>query len=264
MLGAIAGDIVGSRFEKVGKRVAQRPWLPPADFDLFHPDCRFTDDTVCTVAIAAALLEDRDPAETLRAFVLRHEDRGYGGMFRRWMRDETMGPYGSWGNGAPMRTAAVGWLLDDEDAVRETAETMAAITHNHPDAIGAAQAVSLAIFWLRDGADVEEARVWVQDAFGYDLTPEAAYRPGVFDVSATGTTPAALTAAFEAFDWEEAVRTAVCLGGDTDTLACIAGSVAEAAFGLPEDIAETARNYLTRDLRDVLIRFEDVVAMSPS
>lgn len=247
MLGAVAGDIIGSRFEG---QPAPRP-----GFALFHPDCRFTDDTVCTVAIAAALMGDRDYARALRAFVRRHPDRGYGGMFRRWAHTDHAPPYGSWGNGAPMRVAAVGWLAADEAEARDLAAAQSAVSHDHPDAIAGAQAVALAILRARRGTPVPALRERIVRAFGYDLRPETALAARGFDVSAAGTVPPALAAAFEAPDWESAVRTAVGLGGDTDTLGCIAGAVAEAVHGLPSDLARRARAYLTEDLDAVVTRF---------
>src|SRR6266536_27653 len=251
MIGAIAGDIIGSRFEG-------QPG-PRADFLLFHPDCRFTDDTVCSLAVADALMGARDFAPRLRAFVRRHPDRGYGGMFIDWAFADAMGPYGSWGNGAPMRVAAVGWLAKDDAEAAELAASQAAVTHDHPEAMSAAQAVAVAIFLLRKRERVTAVRERLTRDFGYDLTAAGAFVRGGFDVSAAGTVPPAVAAAFEAADWETAVRTAVCLGGDTDTLACITGAVAEAIHGIPAEISTATRNYLTEDLRAVLNRFEAFV-----
>jgi ADP-ribosylglycohydrolase len=254
MIGAIAGDIIGSRFEG-------HPG-PAADFALLHPHCRFTDDTVCSLAIADALMGDRDFAASLRSFVRRHPDRGYGGLFIDWAFSDDAGPYGSWGNGAPMRVAAVGWLAQDEAEAAELAARQAVVSHNHPDAVAAAQAVALAILLLRRGESVTTVRTRLTQTFGYDLTPERALSGGGFDVSAAGTVPPALTAAFEARDWEAAVRTAVCLGGDTDTLACISGAVAETIHRVPAGIAASARDNLTEDLRAVLERFDAVAGRS--
>jgi ADP-ribosyl-[dinitrogen reductase] hydrolase len=248
MLGAIAGDIIGSRFEG-------HPG-PPADFDLFHPRCRFTDDTVCTLAIADALLGERDFAAALRAFVRRYPDAGYGGMFIDWAFSDDAPAYGSWGNGVPMRVAAVGWLASTEAEALRLAAAQAAVSHDHPDALAAAQAVALSILLIRQGAQPASVRERLTHDFGYDLRAETALRRGGFDVSAAGTVPPALTAAFEAPDWEGAVRTAVCLGGDADTLACITGAVAEAIHGVPPAIAERARGHLTEDLLAVFDRFK--------
>lgn len=256
MLGAIAGDIIGSRFEG-------HP-APPVGFELFDPLCRFTDDTVCSVAIAAALLDDRDFAAALRRFVRRHPDAGYGGMFKSWAMRDAAPAYGSWGNGAPMRVAPVGWLGTSEAEVLNTAAAQAAVSHDHPDAIAAAQAVALAIFLLRRGAAALDVLERLVADFGYDLSPERARARGGFDISAAGTVPPALAAAFTAADFEDAVRIAVGLGGDTDTTACITGGVAEVLHAMPESIAEAARARLTPDLLSVLDRFRAAVGEGPS
>jgi ADP-ribosyl-[dinitrogen reductase] hydrolase len=223
---------------------------------LFHPRCRFTDDTVCALAIADALLGERDFAGSLRALVRRHPDRGYGSMFIDWAFSDDAPAYGSWGNGAPMRVAAVGWLASTEAEALSLAAAQAAVSHDHPDAGAAAQAVALGILLLRQGLSVGHVRERLTRDFGYDLRPERALSRGGFDVSAAGTVPPALTAAFESKDWQGAVRTAVCLGGDADTLACIAGAVAEAIHGVPAEIADRACSHLTKDLRYILDRFD--------
>lgn len=252
MLGAITGDVIGSRFEG-------HP-APPEGFELFHSDCRFTDDTVCTLAVAEALRTGSGFAETLRRFVRRYPDAGYGGMFLRWAFADDPPAYGSWGNGAPMRTAAVGWWVDTEAEALDLAAAQAAVSHDHPDAVAGAQAVAVAILHLRKGVAHADVRTELAARFGYDLRPKAPLARRGFDVSAAGTVPTALATAFEAADWEQAVRTAVGLGGDTDTLACITGAVAETIHGVPGSIAEQARGSLTDDLRDVLDGFEQACA----
>ncbi|MDZ7709683.1 MAG: ADP-ribosylglycohydrolase family protein [Roseovarius sp.] len=254
MLGAIAGDIIGSRFEG-------HP-APPGGFTLFHPDCCFTDDTVCSLAVAEALVTGEEFAASLRRWVRRYPDAGYGGMFLRWALADDAPPYGSWGNGAPMRTAAAGWWARTETEAQDLAAAQAAVSHDHPDAIAGAQAVALAILHLRQGAPPATLRDTLAARFGYDLRPEVALRRGGFDISAAGTVPPALAAALGSTGWEEAVRTVIGLGGDTDTLACITGAVAEALHGLPAPIAEQARNRLTDDLRAVLDRFEEATGRS--
>lgn len=248
MIGAIAGDIAGSRFEGGP--------APDSGFILFHAGCRFTDDTVCSLAVAEALLEEGDFAATLKTYVRRHPGRGYGGMFRQWAMSDRRTGYGSWGNGAPMRVAAVGWLAGDEAEADRLAAAQAEVSHDHPDAVAGAQAVARAILGLRNGADIADLRADLAARFGYDLDPRSALSEGGFDISTAGTVPSALAAAFETESWESAVRTAIGLGGDTDTLACIAGSVAEARHGVPADMAACARDYLTDDLRATLARFD--------
>lgn len=248
MIGAIAGDIAGSRFEGGP--------APQPGFTLFTRDCRFTDDTVCSLAVAEALMDAGDFATTLKAFVRRHPGRGYGGMFRQWAMSDRRGGYGSWGNGAPMRVAAVGWLSADPSEADHLASAQARVSHDHPDAVAGAQAVARAILALRQGNDIATLRADLETRFGYDLDPRVALARDGFDISAAGTVPPALAAAFEADDWEAAARRAIGLGGDTDTLASIAGAVAEARHGVPAEIAAEARAFLTDDLRAVLARFE--------
>ncbi|NBC10949.1 MAG: ADP-ribosylglycohydrolase family protein [Planctomycetes bacterium] len=248
MIGAIAGDIIGSRFEG-------HP-APPAAFQLFHRHCRFTDDTVCTLAVAEAMMAGADYAATLRAHVRRYPHAGYGGMFRDWALRDGAPAYGSWGNGAPMRVAAAGWLAESAEAADAEAAAQARVSHDHPSAVVAAQAVAAAIFALRSGATVAFVRDWIAGRFGYDLDPAQALRGGGFDISAAGTVPPALVCAFEAQSWEGAVRAAIGLGGDTDTLACIAGAVAEAIHGVPDTVAAQARAHLTDDLAEILARFD--------
>ncbi|WP_157019976.1 ADP-ribosylglycohydrolase family protein [Mesorhizobium xinjiangense] len=248
MIGAIAGDIIGSRFEG-------HP-APPSNFDLFHSDCCFTDDTVCTLAVAEAMLSNQPFELVLRSFVRRYPDAGYGGMFLRWAFDDEAGPYGSWGNGAPMRVSAVGWLARDETEVLRLAARQSAVSHDHPDAIQAAQAVALAIHLLRAGAGLDGVQTRIEKEFGYDLSgPEVLKRRG-FDVSATGTVPPALAAAFQSTSLENAIRIAVGIGGDTDTLACLAGAVAEAVHGVPSEVTRETRARLPVDLLQALDRFK--------
>ena len=205
-------------------------------------------------------MRGEDFAETLRRFVRRHPDAGYGGMFIDWAMSPGAPAYGSWGNGAPMRTVAAGWIAKDVDDVDKLAARQAIVSHNHPHAVRAAQAVSRAIFDLRHGKSVENVRHETERTFGYDLRPGVTFISGGFDVSAAGTVPPALASAFDSRDWEEAVRTVVLLGGDTDTLACIAGAVAEAIHGVPVSVAEQARAHLSQDLLEVLVRFDKAVA----
>lgn len=248
MIGAIAGDIVGSRFE------GGPP--PKPGFVLFDAACRFTDDTVCTLAVAEALLDEGDFAATLKTFVRRHPGRGYGGLFRQWAMSERRTGYGSWGNGAPMRVAAVGWLAETAEEVDRQAAAQARVSHDHPDAVAGAQAVARAILALRTGTDVARVRTDLETRFDYDLDPQIAQSEGGFDISTAGTVPPALAAALDSDSWETAVRTAVGLGGDTDTLACIAGAVAEARHAVPADMAARARDFLTDNLRAALARFD--------
>jgi ADP-ribosylglycohydrolase len=248
MIGAIAGDIIGSRFE--GSRARER------DFTLFHQSCRFTDDTVCTLAVARALLGDMDFARHLRSLGRIYPHAGYGGMFRRWLQSDDAPPYGSWGNGAPMRVAAVGWLATTIEDVDMLAEAQAAVSHNHPDAIAASRAVARAIFLLSRGEPTESLRSRLELDFDYDLSSKAMLARPKFDITAKGTAQTAITIALGSESFEDTIRDAALLGGDTDTLACIAGAIAESIHGVPRDLANAARQRLTPDLLAIVEHFD--------
>lgn len=249
MLGAIAGDIIGSIYEAKPIKIKE--------FSLFGRGVTFTDDTVCTVAIADALLQGGDFAELLRHYVRRYPGRGYGGMFLRWALTPGMPAYGSWGNGAAMRVSPIGLWATDEAELLELAAHSAAVSHDHPDAIAGAQAVAFAIRLAHAGTGPAGIRSMIQDRFGYPLRETVGqirtwYR---FDISCKGTVPPAIVCALEADGYEDAVRNAISLGGDSDTLACITGGIAEALYGLPEDIALEARVHLDAHLQGVVDRF---------
>ena len=249
MLGAIAGDIIGSIYEAAP--------IKTKDFPLFGRGVRFTDDTVCTVAIADALLSGGDFAQSLRAYVRRYPGRGYGGMFARWAHTPGMPAYGSWGNGAAMRVSSIAWLACDEADALATASRTAAVSHDHPDAIAGAQATVLAAWLARHGAAPELIRRKIAERFGYDLSRsiEQIRSWYAFDISCKGTVPPALVCALEATGYEDAIRNAVSLGGDTDTLACITGGIAEALYDVPPTIGAEARIHLDDGLWAVIDRF---------
>jgi ADP-ribosylglycohydrolase len=251
MIGAIAGDIIGSPYEYQA--------IKSLDFELFGPQCRFTDDTVLTVATAFSLMTDGDYAENYRIFGRLYPLAGYGSAFKSWLEADDPRPYDSWGNGSAMRVSPVGFLLDDEAAVLREAERTAAVTHDHPEGIKGAQAVALAVFLAGRGADTETLRGELTGRFGYDLgrTPDEIRPDYKFDVSCQGSVPEALICALDAGDWTQAVRLAVSLGGDADTQACIAGAVAQARFGgVPEDVDSRARGHLPDNLLEILVDFE--------
>ena len=252
MLGAIAGDIAGSTRE--WNRVDTRT------FSLFPRASRFTDDTVLTVATAHAILTDGDYAAAYHAFGNRHPDAGYGGSFRNWLRSSTREPYNSWGNGSAMRVSPVGWAFDTEQDVLREAERSAGVTHDHPHGIAGAQAVALGIFLARHGTSKDDIRRELSDRFHYDLARTVDdIRPSYsFDVSCQGSVPEALIAFLDATDVEEASRNAIWLGGDADTQAAIAGSLAEAWHGgVPVGVRREALARLSADLREVTDRFTE-------
>jgi ADP-ribosylglycohydrolase len=250
VLGAIAGDIIGSPYE----------WAPikTTQFPLFGPSSRYTDDTVLTVAIADCILSDSDPAQELKEYCRTYPNAGYGGTFIRWAHSDDPEPYGSWGNGAAMRVSPVGWAYGTLDEVLEQAERVTAVTHNHPEGIKGAQATAAAVFLARTGASKDEIRDTVRRLFGYGLTRTLdEIRPEYqFDVSSQGTVPVALVAFLESTDFEDAVRKAVSVGGDSDTLGCITGGIAGAFYGgVPAPIAEYALSRLDDPLRAVTEEF---------
>ncbi len=252
MLGAIAGDIVGSIYEASP--------IKSKDFPLFDPRCRFTDDSVLTVAVAKAILEDGDYRRWIREIGRRHPHAGYGGSFIRWLHSDNSEPYNSWGNGAAMRVSPVGFAFNDVDTVLREAARTAEISHNHPEGVKGAQAAALAVFLARTGAGKEQIKEETARRFGYDLDRRLdGIRPSYrFDISCQGTVPEAIIAFLESNSFEDALRNAVSLGGDSDTLACITGGIAEAWYGsVPGPIQEQARQYLADDLRTITDQFSE-------
>jgi ADP-ribosylglycohydrolase len=250
VLGAIAGDIIGSVYE-------QHP-IKTVEFPLFQSRSRFTDDTVLTVAIASAILEHADYAASLRAFGRKYPNAGYGGAFFNWLFDPESRPYNSWGNGAAMRVSPVGFAFATSEAVLREAKHTAAVSHNHPEGIKGAQATALAVFLARTGAAKKQIRSEISGRFGYDLSRTIdEIRPQYsFDISCQGTVPEAIIAFLESKDYEDAVRKAISLGGDSDTLACITGGIAQAFYKeLPPKIVEEARGRLPEEFLNIIDRF---------
>jgi ADP-ribosylglycohydrolase len=251
MLGVIAGDVIGSRFE----------WQPTktSDFALFHPLSSFTDDTVMTIATASAILRGTDFGSAYLDFGRRYPRAGYGGGFQRWLSEASPRPYNSYGNGSAMRVAPVGYAYDDEESVLREAERSAAVTHDHPEGIKGAQATALTVLMARTGAGKDDIRDEIARRFGYDLDRTTAQiRPAYhFDVTCQGTVPEAIVAFLESTDYESAVRLAVSLGGDSDTLGAITGGFAQAFYGeIPVAIAAAVRERLPEEFLDLLDEFE--------
>ncbi|MBR4206702.1 MAG: ADP-ribosylglycohydrolase family protein [Clostridia bacterium] len=260
MIGAILGDMIGAPYEfDRGDKTK--------DFPLFGPESGFTDDTAMTVAVADALTHSLGKSdEKIRAALVssmrkwggRYPYAGYGGMFYQWLRAKDPKPYGSFGNGSAMRVSSAGWLYDTLEETRHIARLTAEVTHNHPEGIKGAEAAASAIFLARTGKTKKEIRDYIVGEFGYDLSRTCdEIRPGYFHVeTCQKTVPEAITAFLEGEDFEDVIRTAVSLGGDCDTLTCIAGGIAEAFYGVPEEIAAEGMRRLPRDMREVLERFE--------
>ncbi len=250
MLGAIVGDIVGSIYEFNNHR--------SKDFPLFGEGCDFTDDTVLTVAVADCLLNQGNYAEYIKNYARKYPNRGYGGRFAQWIRFESMEPYNSWGNGSAMRVSAVGFAYNDLEAVMNEAKRSAEVTHNHPEGIKGAQATAVAIYMARQGQSKEQIKTAIAKSFKYDLdrTLDEIRPIYKFNESCQATVPEAIIAFLESTDFEDAIRNGISLGGDSDTLTCITGGIAEAFYGgVPKDIADKALSYLPPLIREVVEEF---------
>jgi ADP-ribosylglycohydrolase len=256
MMGAIIGDMVGSIYE----------WnnIKTKDFELFGNRCHFTDDTVMTMAIAEGLMNGGNPGDYVTAMKRLgqlYPSSGYGGLFRKWLSKSDSEPYNSWGNGSAMRVSPVGWWFGSLEETENAAEICAAVTHNHPEGIKGARATAAAIFLARSGRSKDKMRSYIADRYGYDLTRTLdKIRPVYkFNESCQKTVPEAITAFLESNGFEDAVRNAVSLGGDSDTLAAITGSIAEAAYGIPKTISKKAISLLDDRLLEILDRWQAAV-----
>ena len=250
MIGAIAGDIIGSIYEF--------DQIKTKDFPLFSEGCRFTDDTVLTVAVADAILSSGSYLDSVKRIGRLYPDSGYGGRFIRWLFSEDREPYNSWGNGSAMRVSPVGFTFSTEEEVLLQARLTAEITHNHPEGIKGAESTALAIFLARTGSGKETIRARITDMFGYNLDRTVDdIRPSYcFNESCQETVPEAIVAFLDSESYEDAIRNAVSLGGDSDTLACITGGIAEAFYGgVPDEITARVEEILTPDLLEITARF---------
>lgn len=250
MIGAIAGDIIGSVHEGVGTKTKE--------FPLFDEYCRFTDDTVLTIAVASHLLHGGDYVDLFHEYFHAYPQAGYGGNFIRWARYRNREPYNSWGNGSAMRVSAIGFACGSIDEVMAQARKSAEVTHNHAEGIRGAQATAIAIYLARMGQNKHDIKAHIESEFGYQLSDHLddirdAYS---FDVSCQGSVPQSIIAFLESDGYEDAVRNAISLGGDADTMACIAGGIAEAFYGgVPEDIRKQALGSLDERLQSVVAEF---------
>lgn len=262
MYGAILGDIIGSPYEFTGGTKTK-------EFSLFAEGVTFTDDTVMTLAVADAFMDASANVSSdewilqrltiqMRYYGRKYPNAGYGHKFGKWLKTCYPKPYNSFGNGSAMRVSSVAWLYHDLQTVRKMARLSATVTHNHPEGIKGAEAVASAIFLARNGFTKAEIKTYVENNFDYDLSRSCdEIRPAyAFEGSCQKSVPEAIIAFLESDSFEDAIRTAVSLGGDTDTQAAIAGSIAEAYYGVPEALKAKCREYLPELLLQVLIRFE--------
>ena len=250
MIGAIAGDIIGSVYEA-------NP-IKTTDFPLFTEYSRFTDDTVLTIATAHALLNGVDYATAYRQFGRAYPHAGYGGMFINWLQSDEAPPYNSWGNGSAMRISPIGFAFGSRQNVLREAEKSAAVTHNHPEGIKGAQATAMAVFLGRQGNSKGDIRRAISERFDYNLSRGIdEIRPAYFfDISCQGSVPEAIIAFLQSDDFESAIRLAVSIGGDSDTQACIAGGIAHAFYGeIPREIENEVRARLPCEFLNVLDEF---------
>jgi len=250
MIGAIAGDIIGSVYEA-------NP-IKSTSFPLFSPHSRFTDDTVLTVAVAFSILNNVDYASAIKKFGLKYPHAGYGGSFYRWLHSVESKPYNSWGNGSAMRVSPVGFAFNSIKDVLAEAKKSAEVTHNHPEGIKGAQATALAVYLARKGKTKTEIRREISERFAYDLNRTIdEIRPDYhFDVSCQGSVPEAIIAFLESKDYEDAIRKGISLGGDSDTIACIAGGIAQAFYKeIPTEIILKVRKMLPEEFLTIIDEF---------
>ena len=250
MLGAIAGDIIGSVYEFANTKSTR--------FDLFTPWTKFTDDSVMTLAVAKWLVEDS--VHTIHYLIYCMQElgnlypkAGYGGNFMSWLREDNPQPYNSWGNGSAMRVSPVGLYAQTIDEALALAALTASVSHNHPEGVKGAQAIAACVFLCKEGKSKQEIKEFVENAFDYDLNRTIAEIRSRydFDVSCQGSVPEAIIAFMEGNSFEEVIRLAISLGGDSDTIACMAGSIAACCYEIPKEIAEKCDSLLAKDLKTI-------------
>jgi len=252
IIGAVIGDVIGSVFE----------WnnIKSTDFDLFNAKCDFTDDTVLTISIADCILNKKDFAKTIWEYGRKYRGRGYGGSFRNWLQQDNLKPYGSFGNGSAMRASAVGFAFNDIDTVMELAKQSAEVTHNHPEGIKGAQATATAIFLAKQGKSKQEIKDYITQTFDYnlDFTLDEIRPTYIFDVTCQGSVPQAIVAFLESSDFENAIRLAISIGGDSDTIACITGGIASAYYKqISKEIMGFVVDKLPNEYIEIMNKFDE-------
>ncbi len=260
MIGAIIGDIVGSIYEFNN--------IKTKEFELFDVNCRFTDDTVMTIAVGEALTmcDDKEKLKeilikTMHKYGNLYIDVGFGKYFKKWIQNRDTKPYFSYGNGSAMRVSSVGWYAKTLKEAEELAKITAEVTHNHPEGIKGAQAVAGAIFLARTGKCKEEIKKYIEGYYNLDFTLDNIRCGYTFKVSCLESVPQAIEAFLESTDFEDAIRNAISIGGDSDTIAAITGSIAQAYYEIDEDIKETALSFLDNYLLDAYQNIVNKICM---
>ena len=258
MLGAIVGDIVGSVYEFHNTK--------SMNFELFTPWSRFTDDSVMTMAVAKWLVEDETHTIHYLIYCMqelgnRYPNAGYGGNFWAWLREENPQPYNSWGNGAGMRVSPVGLYAKTLDEALALAALTASVSHNHPEGVKGAQAIAACVFLCKEGKSKQEIKEYIEKTFDYNLNRTiAVIRPRYeFDVSCQGSVPEAIIAFLEGNSFEEVIRLAISLGGDSDTIGAMAGSIAACMYPIPDEIVNRCNTILTEDLKEIKDKFIELL-----
>ena len=250
MIGAIIGDIVGSRLENNN--------IKSKNFELFTEESRFTDDTVLTIAIADCVLNGKDYEEEVRNYGNAFLDAGYGKTFKKWLAGIIQGPYNSWGNGSAMRVSPIGFALETEAEILEEAKKSADITHNHEEGVKGAQAIAMSVFMARKGKSKAEIKEYIETKFGYNLdrTIDEIRPTYEFNVSCQGSVPESIIAFLESEDFEDAIRTAISIGGDSDTIASMTGAIAEAFYkNIPQELIDRVNEYLPDSFKKIVEAF---------
>ena len=252
IIGAIAGDVIGSIYEFDN--------IKTTDFSLLNPICDFTDDTVLTIAVADCILHKKDFAKTLSEYAKKYPDRGYGSLFSEWIHTQSHLPYNSYGNGSAMRVSPVGFAFNNLEKVLKTSKLSAEITHDHPEGIKGAQAIASAIFLAKIGKSKQEIKSFIQSTFIYALDFKLdEIRPTyTFNETCQNSVPQAITAFLESSDYENAIRLAISIGGDSDTIACMTGGIAAAYYKeIPSNIIDFVINKLPDEFVDIINEFEE-------
>lgn len=259
MIGAIIGDIIGSRFERFNYK--------GKDFELFHESCRMTDDSILTLAVADAFMNGKSYCDIVLEYARENPLAGYGGSFVNWVDSSDHKPYNSWGNGSAMRVSALSWLIDDMDILMEEAKKSAEITHNHPEGIKGAQAIAAAVLLARQEKTKEEIKQYIEDNFKYDLNRTVKFLNETyqFDVSCQGSVPEAIICFLESTDFEDCLRNAISIGGDSDTIASMSCAIAEAYYiHIDEDIQKYALDFVLKNQRfsNVFNQFNETIVLN--